>query len=69
MHWYEKIKLIRKKLNLTQIGLAEALGIKQSTVSQYEKGNSYPEGNNRKKILELAKQAKVFLKLEELLRD
>jgi transcriptional regulator with XRE-family HTH domain len=69
MNWYEKIKLIRKKLGLTQIALADALGVKQCSISQYEKGGAYPCAKSRKKLLELAKQAKVFLKLEELLRE
>lgn len=67
--WHEKLIMIRKRLGLTQIGMAAKLGVKQSSVSQYEAGAAYPCPKARKKYLSMAIQAKVFLKLEELIRD
>jgi len=69
MNWHEKIKMIRKKLGLTQIAMAEALGVKQSCISQYESGHAYPYSHSRKKYIELARQVKIPLRLEELLRE
>lgn len=67
--WYEKLILIRKRLGLTQIDMSKKLSVTQPTISQYESGISFPCGKARKKYLSMAIQAKVFLKLEELLRE
>ena len=38
----ERIKFLRKKLELTQQAFADRIGIKQSTVAQYELGRNEP---------------------------
>lgn len=38
----ERIKELRKKLNLTQTKFAERLGVKGNTISQYESGRNEP---------------------------
>ena len=38
----ERIKELRKKLNLTQAKFAERLGVKGNTISQYESGRNEP---------------------------
>lgn len=50
------LKEIRKKLKITQIDIAKTLGIRQTTVSEWENGNAIP---NLKKAYELAKFLKV----------
>ncbi len=38
-----KIKELRKKAGLTQVKFAEAMGVTQSTVSQWENGRVLPD--------------------------
>lgn len=38
----ERMRLERRRLGLTQEGLAERVGVRQQTVYQYEKGNTSP---------------------------
>jgi len=38
----ERMRTERKRLGLTQEGLAERVGVRQQTVLQYEKGNTSP---------------------------
>lgn len=38
----DKVKEVRKKLNLSQEKLAARLGVSFSTVNRWEKGHSYP---------------------------
>lgn len=40
----EKIRALRKHLNLTQVKLAEELGTRQQTISEWEKGMYRPRG-------------------------
>lgn len=49
----EKIKCARKQNNMTQLELAEFLGITKSTVCQYEKNVAFPSLPNFKKICDL----------------
>jgi len=46
------IRLAREKMNLTQAQVAEALGIQQSAVAQWESGETKPRAD---KLLALAK--------------
>ncbi|MEI8201060.1 MAG: helix-turn-helix transcriptional regulator [Eubacteriales bacterium] len=41
----EKLKTLRRKNNLTQQSLANELGLKRSTITQYESGRIAPSGN------------------------
>ena len=40
----EEIKVLRQHLNLTQVKLAEELGTRQQTISEWEKGMYRPRG-------------------------
>lgn len=40
-----KIKELRKAANMTQVQLADALGVNQSTVAAWESGEKYPRAN------------------------
>ena len=47
------IKVQRKKAGLTQIQLAEAIGVTQANVSIWENGKSLPTADKLKKISEI----------------
>ena len=49
----EKIKLYRENKNMTQVEVAEALGVKPATVSKYESGALEPNIESLKKIAEI----------------
>jgi len=53
MKFGDKLRLQRKKINLTQEGLSEVLGITNRTLGNYENGVSHPQ--NRKIYFKLAK--------------
>ena len=54
MEYYERIKFLRQKNNMSQEDLSELLGIGQQTLSQYEK-------NKRKLPIELLiSYSKIF---------
>ena len=40
----EEVKALRQHLNLTQVKLAEELGTRQQTISEWEKGMYRPRG-------------------------
>ena len=48
----EKLKKARKGKKMTQLELAEILGVKTATVCQYEKNVAFPSLPNFKKICE-----------------
>lgn len=49
---------LRKKLGLTQSGLAERIGASRETVSRWESGKHPPEGANLKALKDLRKGKK-----------
>jgi DNA-binding transcriptional regulator YiaG len=53
-----QVKKLRKRFNLTQQGLANLLGVPQSTVGRWEAAISSPRGLYRKALRELAEKAK-----------
>ena len=53
----EKIKALRQHLNLTQQGLAEQLGIRQQTVSEWETGMYHPRGASNTLLSIVAEKA------------
>jgi transcriptional regulator with XRE-family HTH domain len=59
------IKEIRLKLGMTQGSFAEAIGIGQSAVANYEAGYRKPEPNTVYAIIDLAKNAGIEKKLED----
>jgi DNA-binding transcriptional regulator YiaG len=53
----KRIKALRKKLGLTQSGLAEQIGCFQVTVARWETGENEPRGANLKMLLMLEREA------------
>ena len=49
----EKIKLYRESKNMTQIEIAESLGVKPATISKYESGTLEPNIESLKKLAEI----------------
>jgi len=49
----ENIKKYRKRSNLTQVELAEKLGLSKHSVISYEKGATFPASDTLEKMLEL----------------
>ena len=58
------IRKIRRSLDMTQVELAEAVGVSQRAVSAWERGFSHP------RVPDLPKVAKVLgVTIDELLRE
>jgi transcriptional regulator with XRE-family HTH domain len=51
----KRIRDARKALGLTQVGLAEAAGVTQQSVSQWERGIGVPDASNVRRLAELLK--------------
>lgn len=51
--FHEKLKMLRKKKGLTQQKLAEILGIKQNSYSDWETGKNEPSLENLVKLADL----------------
>ena len=49
----DRLKKLRNKYGYTQKGLSEVLGIKQTTISNYEKGLRFPDADKLKQISNL----------------
>ena len=60
----EKIKIARKNEKMTQLELADFLGITKATICQYEKNYAFPSLPNFKKICE-----KLHLDANDLLQS
>ena len=60
----EKIKLYRENKKMTQLEIAEYLGVKPATISKYESGTLEPNIESLKKIAEL-----FGISIDDLLKD
>jgi len=60
----EKIKLYRESKNMTQVEVAEMLGVKPATISKYEAGTLEPNIESLKKLAELFE-----ISIDELLNE
>ena len=60
----EKIKLYRESKNMTQMEIAELLGVKPATVSKYESGALEPNIESLKKLSEI-----FDISIDELLKE
>ena len=60
----EKIKLYRENKKMTQLEIAEYLGVKPATISKYESGTLEPNIESLKKISEL-----FGISIDDLLKD
>ncbi len=49
----ENIKVLREKIGLTQVGLAEALGVTQACVAMWENGKALPNSDKLPKLAEV----------------
>ena len=53
----DKVRALRQHLNLTQAALAEELGTRQATISEWEHGLYHPRGTSAKMLGLLAERA------------
>ncbi len=63
-----QIRLIRKRLDLSQAALAEVMGCTQSNVSFYEKGQTVPPENARR-LIEYANGKGLALSFDNVYGD
>lgn len=56
----------RKRLNITQRAMADALGVSRSAISMYETGQRAPEMPQAWKLLDLCRAHRVRMTLEDV---
>jgi DNA-binding transcriptional regulator YiaG len=56
----ETVRALRQRLGLSQRGLAEALGVRQQTVSEWETGAYRPRGASARMLRLVAEQAPAY---------
>ena len=61
----EEVKALRQHLNLTQVKLAEELGTRQQTISEWEKGMYQPRGASATLLSIVAERSGFTYKAEE----
>ncbi|HUW46325.1 MAG TPA: helix-turn-helix domain-containing protein [Dehalococcoidia bacterium] len=61
----EEIKALRQHLNLTQVKLAEELGTRQQTISEWEKGMYRPRGASATLLSIVAERSGFTYRAEE----
>ena len=61
----EEIKELRQHLNLTQVKLAEELGTRQQTISEWEKGMYRPRGASATLLSIVAERSDFTYRAEE----
>ena len=59
MKFADKVKEVRKQLNLSQEKLAVQLGVSFSTVNRWEKGHSYPSYKAQARLESLCKENSI----------
>ena len=65
-HWSkEEVKALRQHLNLTQVKLAEELGTRQQTISEWEKGMYRPRGASATLLSIVAERSDFIYRAEE----
>jgi len=65
-HWSkEEVKALRQHLNLTQVKLAEELGTRQQTISEWEKGMYRPRGASATLLSIVAERSGFTYKAEK----
>lgn len=70
MSWHgfgQRLKDVLKKHGIAQKTLAEHLGIKPSTVTQWVKSNSYPPSDRLAEIMEFLHREGISISIDELL--
>jgi len=61
----EEVKGLRQHLNLTQVKLAEELGTRQQTISEWEKGMYRPRGASATLLSIIAERSGFTYRAEE----
>ena len=61
----EEVRALRQHLNLTQVKLAEELGTRQQTISEWEKGMYRPRGASATLLSIIAERSGFTYKAEE----
>ena len=61
----EEVRALRQHLNLTQMKLAEELGTRQQTISEWEKGMYRPRGASATLLSIVAERSGFTYKAEE----
>jgi len=61
----EKVRALRKHLDLTQVKLAQELGIRQQTISDWEKGIYQPRGASTTLLNIIAERSNFEYKAEK----
>jgi DNA-binding transcriptional regulator YiaG len=61
----KRIKALRQHLKLTQSGMAEELGTRQQTVSEWEVGLYEPRGTSSKLLSIIADRSKFSYRAEQ----
>jgi DNA-binding transcriptional regulator YiaG len=61
----EEIRALRQHLNLTQVKLAEELGTRQQTISEWEKGMYRPRGTSATLLSIVAERSGFTYKAEK----
>ena len=65
-HWSkEEVKALRQHLNLTQVKLAEELGTRQQTISEWEKGMYRPRGASATLLSIVSERSGFIYRAEE----
>src|SRR6188474_46659 len=62
----EAIFTLRSRIGLTQLGLANFLGISRRAISDWEAGNSYPKPEHLKALISLGIEQQAFRLGKEL---
>lgn len=65
----ETLKNIRLKLCVNKSEFAEMIGVNRSSISYYESGRSQPSFSTVRKIMKVAKEHGVDVKLEDIRED
>lgn len=65
----ETIRRIRERLGMSQEEFAKNIGCQQSAVSKFELGRKIPSLKTAKQIINLAKERKIKIKLEDIFSD
>jgi len=62
MEYSKILKQIREQLFLTQLELAEKLGVSFSSINRWETGKNHPSLKSKKRIVEMAKSIEIEVK-------
>ena len=65
MNYNKLVKEIRKKLIITQVELAELLGVSFSSINRWETGKHEPTTKIKRKLVEICKSNNIDLGEEE----